>query len=349
MPSVAYASGSAPTEDVRITASGDNIADADGLGAFGWQWSAADTNGGAYANISGATNAAFTPGDDEVGKFLRVCASFMDMAATPNMEKRCLQIATAVANINDKPLATSFTIAVRTAASAADPYRLRPTDFTFRDADNDMLASVVIHGLPAAGTMSLDGTALTADDVPTAEITVVRLTAGALTYYPESGQEPTNPSDSFEIYTSFRFGVTDDGSDGTGNNASDNIASISIRLVSAVQTAASGSLITLPLPNGVGLSANTVGIRDPNGINRNTLMYEWQQSAASDGPFAPIEGATSREFTPRPGQLNQYIRVCVTFMDQHTPPAEEGPLCSAAVRVGPIRLRLRIFLEGPLR
>ena len=52
-----------------------------------------------YTDISTATAAAFTPGDDEVGKFLQVCASFTDSGGS--MEQRCHQIAAAVANIND--------------------------------------------------------------------------------------------------------------------------------------------------------------------------------------------------------------------------------------------------------
>ena len=87
-PAVEYASGvSAPTEDSPITASRGTIADTDGIATFTatWQWGAADSAAGNYTDITSATAAAFTPGDDQVGKFLQVCASFTDDAATtPN-------------------------------------------------------------------------------------------------------------------------------------------------------------------------------------------------------------------------------------------------------------------------
>ena len=142
-PAVTYVTGvTAPTEDSAITASQGTIADPDNtptttVGTLSWQWGAADTNGGTYTAITSATNAAFTPGDDEVGKYLQVCASFTD--TTSNAEQRCLQIATAVANINDKPLARNAifdsTIAVRTVnvnASAANPYRLQGNRLPFQ-------------------------------------------------------------------------------------------------------------------------------------------------------------------------------------------------------------------------
>ncbi len=100
MPAVAYASGiTAPTEESPITASQGDIADGDGLGALSWQWSQADSNGGPYTDIMGATAAAFAPDDPQVDKFLRVCASFTDGAG--NSERRCRQLDTAVANVND--------------------------------------------------------------------------------------------------------------------------------------------------------------------------------------------------------------------------------------------------------
>ena len=110
MPAVAYAdSNTAPTEDSAITASQGTIADPDVLPspfAPTWQWSAADTNGGTYTDITGngAATATFTPQQAQVGQFLQVCASFTDNAT--HSEQRCLQIADAVANVNDAPTGT---------------------------------------------------------------------------------------------------------------------------------------------------------------------------------------------------------------------------------------------------
>ncbi len=338
------------------------------MGTFSWQWSAATANGGTYTAIAGATNAAFIPGDDEVGKFLQVCASFMDMATTPNSEMRCLQIATAVANINDKPTAsnlfTTRALTVNVNANAANPYIFKATDFPLTDADDDMLAAVIVQTLPFRGTMALDGTVLTNADVPTMEITVAQLTARELTYYPESGQEPNDPDDLGDAYTSFNFNVVDDGSDGTDNKTSTNNAIASIRLVVAAQVAASGRPGIIPVTTaenptyaeGTRLSTGVGGITEPNGIDGSTLMWQWQQAVApdsgtpADNDYSAITDATTTIFTPGQEQVGQYIRVCASFMDSHPMPVSET-LCSVAARVvpGSLRLRLRIFLEGPLR
>ena len=117
-----------------------------------------------------------------MGNALRVCASFTDDRG--GMENLCLTTMP-VANVNDKPMATANSILVPAATDADDPYEFSAGDFTFTDdEDGDSLASVTIVTLPATGTLSLDGTALSA--VPESPITAAQLGAGALTYYPES-------------------------------------------------------------------------------------------------------------------------------------------------------------------
>ncbi len=351
IPDVTYASGIiAPTEDSAITANGGSgstaIADTDGLGTFSWQWSAADTNGGAYADIAMATNAAFTPGDDEVGKFLRVCASFTDNAG--NNEERCLRIATAVANINDKPVPIANTISVSTAADADNPYVFSADDFPFTDVDGDMLAGIEIAALPgrdstagpgSPGTLALNGTALTA--VPASTITVAQLEAGALTYYPPEGEQPTNPNDPIARLAFFGFDVVDDGSDGNTNNVSNVGRIIDIRLVSVSQTAASGRprIAVLNVPanihthaEGTQLRADTGDIVEPNGIDRSTLEWQWQSFSVGDGVFADISGATGGAFTPGQAHVGMRIRVCASFMDNHAMPETVEDLCSASIR-----------------
>ena len=347
MPAVAYAGQiTAPTEDSVITASQGSVADPDNtpvtsLGTLSWQWSQADSNGGTYTNIAGATDDAFTPGDDQVDKYLQVCASFTDSGGSN--EQRCLQIGTAVANINDKPTTRNNSVSVSTAASAANPYRFQAADFPFSDADDDMLAGIIINRLFVAstGTLALDGTALSPDNTPTEAITPAQLAAGALTYYPEPGQPPTdiNDLDNFRYYN-FIFRVTDDGHDGDDASRTSTVGTISIILVSEGQAAASGAPTVTPTPDATGnyaedteLTASTRGIVEPNNIDNSTLEWQWQSSAASDGTFAAITDATDSTFAPGQAQVGQYIRACVSFRDLHSTPADEGPLCSTAARV----------------
>ena len=134
------------TEDLQLTASQGDIADADGLGTLAWQWSQADTSAGPHANIENATAATFTPGDDQAGKFLQVCASFTDNTGIE--ESRCLQLAAAVTNINDMPTgriaintASNPTAAALTTLSDGTEYSMGYTTGggTIMDADGDGL------------------------------------------------------------------------------------------------------------------------------------------------------------------------------------------------------------------
>ncbi len=138
-------------------------------------------------------------------------------------------------------------------------------------------------------------------------------------------------------------------------------ATMTINLVGAsTQTDASGAPKITTATDTHRISASITGVTDLNGIDVGTLSWQWQQAdAPASGVPAPsdyivdIEDATSSLFAPTAAQLGRYVRACVSFMDQHDTPEPEGPLCSAGTQVTElppdIRLRLRLFLEGPLR
>src|SRR3546814_754441 len=73
-----------PREGLQLTVNTAAIADANGLGAFGYQWKQS-IDGVTWGNIAGATAATFTPDDnagqvfgDQAGLRLRVAVSFTD-------------------------------------------------------------------------------------------------------------------------------------------------------------------------------------------------------------------------------------------------------------------------------
>ncbi len=154
-------------------------------------------------------------------------------------------------------------------------------------------------------------------------------------------------------YDSFTFSILTGGVD--------TMATMTINLVGAsTQTAATGAPKITTATDTHRISASITGVTDLNGIDVGTLSWQWQQAdAPASGVPAPsdyivdIEDATSSLFAPTAAQLGRYVRACVSFMDQHDTPEPEGPLCSAGTRVTElppdIRLRLRLFLEGPLR
>ena len=83
------------TEDQTLSVATSGISDADGLGAFSYQW----LRGGAA--ISGATGSTYTLGDNDVGWLISVRVSYTDIGST--VETLTSAQTTAVLNINDAP------------------------------------------------------------------------------------------------------------------------------------------------------------------------------------------------------------------------------------------------------
>ena len=79
-----------------------------------------------------------------------------------------------------------------------DGYTFELSDFPFSDADGGSLDAVIIESLPAKGTLSLNGVAVTSG----AEVSATDITTGLLTYAPISGETGDN-------YSQFTFKVSD--------------------------------------------------------------------------------------------------------------------------------------------
>ncbi len=338
-----------PNESISLVAARGTIADADGITTFApaWQWRQADapTSGtpadSAYTAIADATTAIFVPRQAQTGKFLRVCATFDDDAG--NSETRCWTSVAAVVDVNNAPTTGSNPVDVPSNATAAAPYTFKESDFPFMDADGDTLFGIIVVENPdsSKGTLLHAGAAIAdGGNIP-------RSGLGQITYYPDVGARPK------VNYDSFTFRVQDSSTD----RLTSNLRAIIINLRNPNQVAATGTATITPATTadnpthaeGTGLFASILRIRDDNGINASTVEYEWQQSASANGPFTAIAGATANAFTPEQAQAGKHIRVCISFMDSHSTPNDEGPFCSAAARVAGLRLRLRLFLEGPLR
>ena len=168
-PRLRFASGiSAPTEDSRITADGHTINEPNGIdiSTIEWQWQSADvpTDGmsvptgmppadGDYEDISGATasgttSSTFTPGDNEAGRFLRLCMSFDDRAG--NDEGKFCTSGAAVVNVNDEPEGVPYLVdgmVVDSGTFSADS-PTAPASLT----EDDLIATVLSTSGSAAGT-----------------------------------------------------------------------------------------------------------------------------------------------------------------------------------------------------
>ena len=131
---------------------------------------------------------------------------------------RTLQIAvkgTAIGGANTAPTAADNTV-----ATAVDtPYTFTADDFGFTDTDfANMLASVRIVTVPAAGTLALDGTVVLADAV----VTKAQIDGDMLTFTPVAGA-------SGAPYTTFTFKVND----GTDDSANAYTMTIDVTAVAA--------------------------------------------------------------------------------------------------------------------
>ena len=90
------------TEDQTLTADTSGISDADGLGAFSYQWQRSTDGGATWANV-GADAVNYVLGDADVGAIMRVQVRYTDGGGTA--EGPLNSAATAiVANINDTPV-----------------------------------------------------------------------------------------------------------------------------------------------------------------------------------------------------------------------------------------------------
>ena len=77
------------------------LSDGDGLGEVQLQWQISE-NGDDWMVIPGAVSEAFTPRDQQVGKYLRVQVSYIDGQGNPELISSPSSLA--VENVNDSPV-----------------------------------------------------------------------------------------------------------------------------------------------------------------------------------------------------------------------------------------------------
>ena len=124
--------------------------------------------------IEGATSATFTPGQAQVGRFIRACMSFMDLfaddagMASPNAEGPLCSASTGpTRNVNDAPLALSISFQPdlsRGLSNLRIPASVFQRAYSDPDGAADSLESVTIMGLPnaASGVLNLNGSPVAA-------------------------------------------------------------------------------------------------------------------------------------------------------------------------------------------
>ena len=188
-----------------------------------------------------------------------------------------------------------------------DSHTFAADQFGFDDTDSgDTLQAVRIDTLPdsADGSLALDGTAVTAEQViPVADIPNLVYT----------------PATNVNGQATFTFSVSD------GTDFSDDVATASLT-VDAVNDPPSGTVTIAGTPvRGQNLTANTFAIEDVEGPNVLPFTYQWNRD---DGTTTEaISGATSVIYTLTEDDVGAQITVSVEYTDAEG--TAEGPLTSA--------------------
>ena len=188
-----------------LTADISGIGDVDGLqGAeFAYQWVHVDDGGlggATETDITGATDAAYTLGDGDLGKRIKVKVSFTDDGGSMHsLPSDVFPQTGSVKAANTPPTAAGGAVTI----DEDTPHTFAVADFNFSDADpGDTLASVTIVSLPAAGSLTLAPAGDDAGVAVTENQSVAVADIGRLRFTPAANGHGTG-------YASFDFKVND--------------------------------------------------------------------------------------------------------------------------------------------
>ena len=271
-------------EDQILTANVDNVDDADGLGAFSYQWQRSDGSGD-FENIANATSETYTLGDADVNREVRVLVSYTD--ARGEDETLTSAATAAVGNVNDLPIG-SVTI---TGTVRGDETLTANTGAL---ADEDGLPDDVA-GYNYQWQRS-DGSGF--EDVEDA-----------------TGQTYTLGDDDVGREVRVQVSYTD------GNNTSESLTSAATAEVGTANIAPTGGVrIDGTVRLGQPLRADTTALRDADGLpaadDVDGYRYQWQRTGA-DGTFADIQDATEQTYTVAMADVGQRLQVVVRYTDNN--------------------------------
>ena len=286
-----------PRVDTEVTAS---VTDPDGsVSAVTWQWSKSDTANGTFTDISGATNAAYTPVAADLDKYLKASASYTDRRgsgksaeSTPAQVADVLRTAPAFPDADSNGTADPFTFTV--AENSAAGTAVGTTTATDADGDSPIYSSSGTDATTFAGVFSLDtGT-------------------GAITV--KTGATPDyETKSSYAITISVTDGENVMGTAETNVTTDDSVA-VTIT-VTDVEEAGSISLSRTTPTVGVAIAAT---LTDPDG-GETAITWQWAKSDTSDGTFTDITGATSDSYTPVAADVGKWLKVTASYTDSRGP------------------------------
>ena len=308
-----------------LTATAGDIADVDGLpapffesGTTTVQWLRVD--GGNETDIPGATDFTYTLVAADEGKTIKVkVVNFNDEPGFTNGPLTSDAYPSSGTVLPAASTNTAPTSADKTVTATEDTdYTFSSADFPFTDTDGDSLSSVKIVTLPATGTLTLSGTALTSGDLPQT-VTAAELTASNLKYAPLANST---------LVVLFTFRVND----GTDDSAATYTMTIGVAAVNDAPTGQPG--ITGTAQVGEVLMATAGDIADVDGLHAlffsvgdATTTVQWLRVDGVNETDIP--SATAFTYTLVAADEGKTIKVKVVSFNDKTGFAN-GPLTSDA-------------------
>ena len=278
-----------PAVGIAITAT---LTDPDGgETAITWQWSKSDTEMGTFADIDSATAASYTPVTADVGKWLKVTASYTDRRG-------------------------SGKTATKTADNAVDTTPFKVPAFadetiTFTVAENapgETVVGTVLATDADGDTLHYSVDATGADY--TAFIGAFRITifTGIITVRPITNLDYETKA-SYSIIVQ----VTDEeDASGTLQNppATDDTITVTINVTNVDEA---GTVTLSPKDPRVYVE-QTASVTDIDGAVTE-LTWQWSKSDTADGTFTNIASATSAAYTPLPADFEKFLKAKASYTD----------------------------------
>ncbi|MYE46664.1 MAG: hypothetical protein F4X25_07920, partial [Chloroflexi bacterium] len=248
-----------------------------------WLWSRSDTAGGTFTPISGATSNPYTPVVADIGKYLKATASYTDPHGSGKSATSAASSQVAVGNRHPSFPSTETGMRSFPENSGMGLYIGDPVAAT--DDDGDSL-EYTLSGPDASSFNILGGSGQ------------IFLKSG-VTYNYES-------KSSYTVIVS----VSDEKDDAGGpDNVIDDTITVTINLIN-VDEAGTVTISGMEV-GGETLSAS---VTDIDGTVSN-LTWQWALGASASGPFAPISGATSDEYTTVAVDVNRFLRATASYTD----------------------------------
>ena len=300
-----------PTQPQVGTALSASLSDPDGtVSGTTWQWARADTATGAFADITDATSASYTPVAADLNKYLRATASYTDPEGSDKSAEAVSTNPVQAAPVtNSDPEFPSTEMGARTVAenTAADQNIGAPVAAT--DANSDTL------------TYTTGGT-------ESAPFTIIST----------SGQLQTKGDLDYETKSSYTVTVSvRDSKDADGNvdTADDDSIDVTITVTNADD---GGTVTLLPTQPQVG-TALIATLTDPDGAVSGTT-WVWESSADGITGWTTLNGAsstvTTSSYTPVAADLNKYLRATVSYTDPEGSGKSAEAVSANAVQAAPV-------------